>query len=92
MSHLETCLDNKGWKKSYSIPSGGFPKGGVIAFNNGQHTVLCVQGGNNPLVAGHTEDEWMAGSNCGTRMYYWDPNANTDIKPGDPDKPKNINW
>ena len=34
----------------------------------------------------------MAGSNWGTRTYYWDPNANTDIKPVDPDKPTNINW
>ena len=93
VTNLEQCLTNKGWKKSYSIPSGGFPAGGVIAFNNGQHTVLCVQGGNNPLVAGHTNDEWMGSSNWGTRTYYWDPNASNVDDGGDDDGGSgNISW
>ena len=77
VTYLEQCLVQKGWSKSSYIPSGGFPAGGVIAFNNGQHTVLCVQGGSNPLVAGHTNDEWMGSSNWGTRTYYWDPKASS---------------
>ena len=77
VTNLEKCLVRKGWSKSSYIPSGGFPAGGVIAFNNGQHTVLCVQGGFNPLVAGHTNDEWMGSSNWGTRTYYWDPKASS---------------
>ena len=93
VTNLEQCLTDKGWKKSYSIPSGGFPAGGVIAFNNGQHTVLCVQGGNNPLVAGHTNDEWMGSSNWGTRTYYWDPNASNVDDGGDDDGGSgNISW
>lgn len=93
VSHLEDCLVQKGWKKSYNIPSGGFPAGGVIAFNNGQHTVLCVQGGSDPLVAGHTNDEWMGSSNWGTRTYYWDPNAsNVDEGDEDDNRPGSIKW
>ena len=69
---LENCLKQKGWNHSTRVPSGGLPAGAVIAFNNGQHAVLCVKGGNNPLVAGHTNDEWMGGSNWGwARNYYW---------------------
>ena len=72
---LENCLIQKGWKSSSSIPSNGMPAGGVITFNSGQHATLCVQGGLNPLIAGHTEDIWMGNSNWGVRTYFWDPNA-----------------
>ena len=72
VSNLETCLKQKGWRHSNKVPSNGFPAGGVIAFNNGQHAVICVKGGMNPLVAGHTNDEWMGSSNWGwARNYYW---------------------
>lgn len=82
VTNLENCLVQKGWKKSGSIPSKGFPAGGVIAYNNGQHAVLCVKGGSDPKVAGHTNDEWMGYSQWGTRTYYWDPKA-SDAGDGD---------
>ena len=72
VGRLEECLKNKGWNHSTRVPSGGLPAGAVITFNDAQHAVLCVQGGNNPLVAGHTNDEWMGGSNWGwAKNYYW---------------------
>lgn len=92
--NLETCLVQKGWIKSYSIPGRGVPAGGVITFDSGSHTALIVQGGQNPLIAGHTEDVWMGSSNYGVRTYFWDPNASSDTDP-DPDTSGNneeITW
>ena len=77
-SNLESCLLQKGWKSSSSIPSKGVPIGSVITFNNAQHATLCVKGGTNPLIAGHTNDVWMGSSNWGTRKYFWDPKASGD--------------
>ena len=73
--NIEICLVQKGWKKATSMPARGIPKGGVITFNSGGHTALVVQGGTNPLIAGHTQDVWMGSSNYGTRTYFWDPKA-----------------
>ena len=68
---LEKCLKQKGWNSSNKVPSGGFPIGGVITFNNGQHSSICVQGGNVPLIASHSPNEWMGNSNWGwARNYY----------------------
>ena len=68
--NIEKCLIKKGWTKYTYMPSAGIPKGSVIIFNGDQHTVLCVQGGTSPLVAGHTTDQWMAPANWGTRTYF----------------------
>ena len=92
--YLEQCLLSKGWKKATSMPSSGVPAGSVVTFNQGEHTVLVVQGGTVPLVAGHTRDVWMETAEYGTRTYFWDPNADstsdtTPVKPGDP---SSINW
>ena len=92
--YLENCLINKGWRKATSMPSSGVPAGSVITFDQGSHTALVVQGGTNPLIAGHTTDVWMGSSNYGTRTYFWDPNADsgsgvTPVTPGDP---SSINW
>jgi hypothetical protein len=73
--NIETCLLQKGWKKATSMPAKGVPAGGVITFNSGGHTALIVEGGTNPLIAGHTTDVWMGSSNYGTRTYFWDPKA-----------------
>ena len=57
-------------EKATSMPSSGVPAGGVITFNHGCHTALVVQGGTNPLIAGHTTDVWMGSSNYGTRNLF----------------------
>ena len=92
--YLENCLVSKGWRKATSMPSSGVPAGSVITFDSGSHTALVVQGGRDPLIAGHTTDVWMGSSNYGTRTYFWDPNPDTDpgITPGDDTTPKTINW
>ena len=75
--NLESCLIQKGWKSSYSIPSKGLPKGSVITFNSASHTALVVQGGKNPLIAGHTSDVWMGSSNYGSNNKYFWTNSDT---------------
>jgi hypothetical protein len=76
--NIEKCLIQKGWTRYYNMPSNGIPKGSVIIFNDNQHTVLCVQGGTSPLVAGHTTDQWMAPANWGTRKYFVPGNVPVD--------------
>ena len=79
VSNLETCLIQKGWKSSKSIPGKGLPKGAVITFNSAGHTALVVQGGTNPLIAGHTTDVWMGSANYGyDNKYFW---TNDNSKP-----------
>jgi len=92
--YLENCLVSKGWSKATSMPSNGVPAGSVITFDSGSHTALVVQGGREPLIAGHTTDVWMGSSNYGTRTYFWDPNPDTEPgkTPGGDTKPKTINW
>jgi hypothetical protein len=69
---LESCLIQKGWASSSSIPPGGMPVGSVITFNNAAHATLVVKAGSNPLIAGHTTDTWMGSSNWGTgNKYFW---------------------
>ena len=76
---LEKCLKQKGWNSSNKVPSGGFPVGGVITFNNGQHASICVKGGNVPLIANHSPNEWMGSSNWGwARNYYWFGKSSSD--------------
>ena len=76
--NIEKCLMKKGWTRYYNMPSAGIPKGSVIIFNDNQHTVLCVQGGTSPLVAGHTTDQWMAPANWGTKKYFVPGNVPVD--------------
>ena len=94
--NLEICLVQKGWKKATSMPGRGVPAGGVITFDSGSHTALIVQGGTNPLIAGHTEDVWMGSSNYGTRTYFWDPKASPSSDTGseteDDGKNEKITW
>ena len=72
VTNLETCLVQKGWKKSSSMPSKGVPAGGVITFYNGGHATLVVQGGTNPLVAAHTNDVYGGSSNYGYgKKFFW---------------------
>ena len=72
VSNLETCLVQKGWKRATSIPSSGVPAGAVITFNNAAHATLCVVGGRNPLIAGHTTDVYEGSSNWGSnKRYFW---------------------
>lgn len=86
--NLESCLIQKGWKSSYSIPSSGLPVGAVITFNSASHTALVVQAGKNPLIAGHTLDVWMGSSNYGTKnKYFW-----TSSSSSNPDEPGPIVW
>jgi hypothetical protein len=92
--NIETCLVKKGWKKATSMPAKGVPAGGVITFNSGSHTALIVEGGTNPLIAGHTTDVWMGSSNYGTRTYFWDPKASpgSGSDSGDGSKKRKIKW
>ena len=90
--NIESCLVQKGWKKSKSMPSNGVPAGGVITFNSGQHTALIVQGGRSPLIAGHTDDVWMGSSNYGVRTYFWDPKATPGKSDPDSGSSGKIRW